>query len=154
MADIKPKIRYSCSVTSKALPLVLAMIMPACLFSVSVSARELKPFESDGCSAFPDGTFAQNELWLSCCTAHDYAYWKGGTYKEREEADLLLEACVADVGEPEIARLMLAGVRVGGSPIWPTQFRWGYGWPYPRLYSPLTEEEQMQIMAMEREVNP
>jgi hypothetical protein len=40
---------------------------------------------------------------------------------------------------------MLAGVRVGGSPFWPTQFRWGYGWPYPHFYRELTEAEKAQV---------
>ncbi len=113
--------------------------------AMTVIADELAPFTSDGCSAFPDGTFTQNELWLSCCTAHDFAYWQGGTYDERLMADKELEHCVAQVGEPQIAALMLAGVRVGGSPYFPTTFRWGYGWPFPRLYKPLTEDEQLKI---------
>ena len=119
------------------------------LLASGTFAAKLKPFTSDGCSAFPDGTFQHNELWLSCCVEHDYAYWKGGTYAQRRAADEALESCVADVGEPEVAALMLTGVRVGGSPFWPTQFRWGYGWPYPRFYGPLDEEEQAQIAAME-----
>ncbi len=84
-----------------------------------------------------------------CCVAHDYAYWKGGTYQERVSADNELEVCVSGVGEPEIARLMLAGVRVGGTPYLPTLFRWGYGWPYPRGYKALTEEEIMMIEEVE-----
>ena len=108
-------------------------------------AGELKPFTTDGCSAFPDGTFAQKKLWLECCTSHDMAYWKGGTYKEREEADNALKVCVSKAGEPQIALLMLGGVRVGGSPFFPTTFRWGYGWDYPRFYGPLTEEEQAEV---------
>ena len=111
----------------------------------SVSASEIRPFESDGCSSFPDGTLWQNELWLACCTAHDYAYWQGGTFEQRLQADQELEACVSAVGEPEIARLMLAGVRVGGTPYLPTLFRWGYGWPYPRGYKALSDEERQQI---------
>ncbi len=71
------------------------------------------PFTSAGCRVFPDGTFSQNELWLSCCTAHDYAYWQGGTYDDRVIADKDLEQCVVKVGQPEIAALMLAGARVG-----------------------------------------
>ena len=67
--------------------------------SVLSNADELKPFRTDGCSAFPDGTFEQNHLWLTCCTAHDYAYWKGGTYDQRMAADLELKRCVAEVGE-------------------------------------------------------
>lgn len=108
-------------------------------------ADALKPFTSDGCSGFPDGTLSQNELWLKCCTAHDYAYWKGGTALEREEADLALQECVATLGEDEIALLMLAGVRVGGMPYLPTSFRWGYGWPYPREYRTLTPAELEQV---------
>ena len=120
------------------------------LFFISfyVNAENIKPFTSDGCSSFPDGTFEHNQLWLSCCTAHDYAYWQGGTYQERLVADKELQQCVAKVGEPHIANLMLAGVRVGGSPYLPTSFRWGYGWSYPRWYKVLTDAEQKQIKAM------
>ena len=114
-------------------------------------SAELKPFTSDGCSAFPDGTIGQSELWLKCCTAHDWLYWRGGTYKERLRADEQLKSCVSELGEPEIALLMLAGVRVGGTPFLSTTFRWGYGWRYPRLYSPLTHQEQMQVESLTRE---
>jgi hypothetical protein len=113
----------------------------------------IKPFTSDGCSAFPNGTFKQQELWLSCCTAHDYAYWQGGTYDERLAADNKLKQCVAKVGEKQIADIMLAGVRVGGSPFWPTQFRWGYGWPYPRFYKALSEHEKQQIHQLQLHQN-
>jgi len=102
---------------------------------------ELAPFTSDGCSSFPDGTLKQQELWLDCCVEHDKAYWLGGDYADRLQADKDLEACVGKVGEKAIAKLMLAGVRVGGSPYWPTSFRWGYGWDYPRGYQKPTEEE-------------
>ena len=115
----------------------------------NVNAENIKPFTSDGCSVFPDGTFEYKELWLSCCTAHDYAYWQGGTYEERLVADEQLSQCVAKVGEPQIAKLMLAGVRVGGSPYFPTSFRWGYGWSYPRWYKALTKSEKMQIRTIE-----
>ena len=105
----------------------------------------LKPFTTDGCSAFPDGTLEHRELWLVCCTAHDLAYWQGGTSAERQQADQALHSCVARSGESEIAALMLAGVRAGGSPYFPTQFRWGYGWPYPRGYKALSDKEQERI---------
>ena len=121
--------------------------------ALSGCSRTLKPFASDGCSSFPDGTFQQNQLWLGCCIEHDLAYWEGGTYNDRLEADQRLQMCVADVGEPEIALLMLAGVRVGGTPILPTSYRWGYGWPYPKPYAPLTEEELKQINAIKPELN-
>ena len=110
-----------------------------------VEELKLKPFTSDGCSVFPDGTITQNKLWLACCTAHDFAYWKGGTYSDRLDADLLLRDCVAKLGKPEIALLMFAGVRAGGTPFLPSTFRWGYGWQYPRFYGPLTENELEQV---------
>ncbi len=118
-------------------------------FTVPVNAEKINVFTSDGCSVFPDGTFKQAELWLACCTAHDYAYWQGGTKKGRLAADEQLQQCVVKVGEPQIAKLMLMGVRAGGSPYFPTSFRWGYGWSYPRFYKPLTTEEKRQIIALE-----
>ena len=114
-------------------------------FLSPAKASQIKPFTSDGCSAFPEGTLKQKELWLRCCTIHDLAYWQGGTYQQRIDADIALKQCVAAVGQKEIAVLMLAGVRVGGSPFFPTSFRWGYGWPYPKFYGELSEEEQAQI---------
>ncbi len=120
--------------------LFVLMVLPLCAF-----AEEIKPFTSDGCSAFPNGTLQQNTLWLSCCTAHDRSYWQGGSYSERLSADQELKTCVERLGEPEVALLMLAGVRVGGSPFLPTKFRWGYGWPYPKFYGALTEKELKQV---------
>jgi len=107
-----------------------------------VSTGTLKPFRSDGCSLFPDGTPENRDLWLSCCVEHDKAYWRGGTREERLAADEALEACVAACGEPAVAALMKKGVRLGGLPYWPTWFRWGYGWDYPRGYRALTPEEK------------
>ena len=115
--------------------------------SFSIQAADIKPFKSDGCSAFPDGTLEQHQLWLRCCHAHDLAYWRGGSYQEREQADLTLQACVASVSDATLAALMLTGVRIGGSPYLPFTFRWGYGWPWPRGYKPLTANELAQIEA-------
>ncbi|MCW8962465.1 MAG: hypothetical protein OQL16_01620 [Gammaproteobacteria bacterium] len=110
-----------------------------------VHGDELKIFTTDGCSAFPDGTIGQKSLWVNCCIRHDLAYWKGGSYDERLAADQALKACVSRVGEPEIANLMLAGVRVGGSPFYPMPYRWGYGWSYLRGYKPLSQQEKVQV---------
>lgn len=108
----------------------------------------IRPFTSDGCSAWPDGTLKEKQLWLSCCTTHDRAYWQGGTYQQRLAADQTLRDCVAELGKPEIAVVMLGGVRVGGSPYWPTTFRWGYGWNWLRGYKAITEQERAVIEAM------
>ena len=82
----------------------------------SISADTLKPFTSDGCSAFPDGTFKQRNLWLSGCQKHDFDYWKVGTYQARLDSDNALKTCVSNVGEP-----------------------------YPRFYGVLTESELHQV---------
>lgn len=113
--------------------------------STLIIADNLMPFTTDGCSSFPDGTVKQQSLWLDCCIRHDLAYWIGGSYEERRLADLSLENCVAKVGEPEIAQIMLTGVRIGGSPYFPTSYRWGYGWPYPRGYQDLSEDELIDV---------
>jgi len=55
---------------------------------------------------------------------------------------MALQACLEANGESEIGALMLLGVRLGGSPWWPTPFRWGYGWSYMRGYQPLTPQEK------------
>jgi hypothetical protein len=128
-----------------------ALLATALCLPLTALAAELRPFTTDGCSDFPNGTLRQKTLWLSCCIEHDRAYWKGGTRNERVLADKGLRDCVASVGEPVIAQLMLAGVRVGGTPYLPTQFRWGYGWPFPRGYKALSEQEHAQVEAMQSE---
>lgn len=141
---------------NKAQPLVthrtkIYWILFFMILSRGSFGADLKAFTSDGCSAFPNGTNKQSTLWLTCCTTHDHAYWQGGTYNQRVEADVALQQCVSALGEKEIALLMLTGVRVGGSPFFPTKFRWGYGWPYPKFYGKLSDQELEQI---EMTVNP
>ncbi len=123
----------------KRITLITALVTMLCGYT---HASELRPFTSDGCSAFPDGTFNHSDKWLNCCIAHDKAYWLGGTYKERLKADDDLETCIASVGDEKTAKLMWAGVRVGGSPYWFSTFRWSYGWPYTRGYEPVTSDEK------------
>ena len=49
-----------------------------------------KEFTTDNCSVVPD--YDQNE----CCVDHDWAYWKGGTFQERWDADRKFLACVKE----------------------------------------------------------
>lgn len=114
------------------------------------------PFRSDGCTFSPDG------VWRQCCDAHDRDYWMGGTREERLASDERLRKCIyetiIDVGWPSnpkswlgrfwykhlsprlsehetaslVSQLYYRGVRIGGVGWLPTQFRWGFGWPYPR----------------------
>jgi len=91
---------------SKMTPIYRTVIV--CFFTyllascASNPSDELAPFTSDGCSSFPDGTLKQQELWLDCCVEHDKAYWLGGDYADRLQADKDLEACVGKVGEKRL----------------------------------------------------
>ena len=122
--------------------------------SMAAESVTISPFSTDGCSLFPDGTLKNKTLWQACCIEHDKAYWQGGTYKERKTADEALGKCVASVGQLKTAKLMQQGVRVGGSPYWPTPFRWGYGWSYIRGYKALTISELVAIETMAYSLEP
>ena len=115
---------------------------------ISNNAYAIAPFTTDGCSAFPDGTFKQKQLWLSCCVQHDIKYWMGGTQAQRLKADQALKSCVEKTGEKAIAKLMLAGVRLDGSAHFPTSFRWGYGWNYDRGYQVLNKKQQAKVNSL------
>lgn len=102
------------------------------------------PFATDGCSLFPD-RLAGGADWRNCCVTHDLAYWRGGTRDERLDADHALEQCVAGRASRVLAGVMYAGVRLGGAPVLPTPFRWGFGWPYGRGYQPVSPAEDAQL---------
>jgi hypothetical protein len=120
------------------------MAMLACC--TAAWAADLKDFTSDGCSLFPDGTIGDREKWCECCLQHDIAYWRGGAEQERKTADEALRACVLKrTGDKALAETMYLGVRAGGHPVFPTWYRWGYGWKFGRGYKPLTEQEQRQV---------
>jgi len=119
------------------------MAMLACC--APARAADLQAFTSDGCSLFPDGTIGDRATWCECCLQHDIAYWRGGTGDERKKADEELRACVlVRTGDKALADAMYLGVRAGGHPVFPTWYRWGYGWPYGRGYKPLTKEDLAQ----------
>ena len=120
----------------------LVLLLAGCAASPRIAE-----FSSDGCSLFPDGDPAGDRaLWCECCAAHDLAYWQGGTEEERKQADAALRDCVlARTGNRSLAQAMYRGVRLGGAPVVPTWYRWGYGWPYGRGYAPLTDAERRQV---------
>ncbi len=124
---------------------ILAVVLFA---NGGATASDLRDFASDGCSLFPEGDLGRPTLWCDCCLAHDIAYWQGGTEEQRRHADEALQACVlARTGSRTLADLMYQGVRVGGYPLFPTWYRWGYGWAYGKGYAPLTEDEQREVRA-------
>lgn len=125
------------------------VLLCALLFSGCATMPDLNQFTSDGCSLFPNGTLNDRSRWCDCCFNHDIAYWRGGSEDERKDADKALRACVLErTGNKALAEMMYDGVRVGGNPVFPTWYRWGYGWKYGRRYKPLTEDEQKQVADM------
>lgn len=123
----------------------------ACLFlTTACQANSLKPFTTDGCSLWIDGTPEQPNLWRHCCVAHDLDYWKGGSEAQRKASDERIQACVKEAQGSGMANYIYTNVRWGGSPYWMNNYRWGYGWDYfdgvwPRGYKVPTAEEQQLI---------
>ncbi|MDC0566569.1 hypothetical protein OAP01_00935 [Akkermansiaceae bacterium] len=71
---------------------------------------------------------------------------RGGTWKERRDADRKLRDGIRCKGKPVIAQLAYVGVRVGGTPWLPTPWRWGFGWhEFPRGYRPVSLDEWLMI---------
>ncbi|HEX4926047.1 MAG TPA: hypothetical protein VFV50_18280 [Bdellovibrionales bacterium] len=105
----------------------------------------LSDFTTDGCTVIEEGTKQDPDKWGHCCYEHDLAYWAGGTYSERRAADLKFMECIRDAGEPELAVFAYLGVRVGGSALVPSPYRWGYGWSGVRGYWPLTPAERAEV---------
>ena len=125
-------------------PVLLATLLLAC--SSAFGAAHIRPFSSDGCSLFPDGTHSDRNKWCDCCFTHDLAYWQGGSEADRLAADEALRDCVQQrSGDAALAETMYLGVRAGGSPAVPTGYRWAYGWDYGRGYRPLNTEEKEQV---------
>ena len=121
--------------------LTMILLINGCMPKVT-----LRPFASDGCSMFPDRSPILKKDWYECCYEHDLAYWRGGTEEEREKADRILRDCIIKkTNNFHLAELMYKGVRIGGSPYFPTWYRWGYGWNYMRGYKTFTQEEKKLI---------
>ncbi|MGD9417589.1 MAG: FAD-binding oxidoreductase [Verrucomicrobiota bacterium JB025] len=106
-----------------------------------------KSFTTDGCSAFPDGTPSDPTAWRHHCVEHDRAYWAGGTREQRREADRNLANRITADGRPIVGTLTWLGTRVGGHPLLPTPWRWGYAWKYGRGYHALSETDRAALEA-------
>ncbi|MCF8533065.1 MAG: hypothetical protein K9G48_08685 [Reyranella sp.] len=95
-------------------------------------------FTTDGCSGGMTWlwrrVFHRPPPWNDLCVEHDRAYWKGGTAEMRRAADRELMAGVVSNGHPVWAFAMWLGVRIGGHPLLPMSWRWGYGYRWPRGY--------------------
>ncbi len=84
-----------------------------------------KPFSSDGCTLWFD-TWDGIDMYPACFI-HDLKYWVGGTDTDRLIADLELALDIAKLDEPEMAQVMLTGVRMGGGKAWRKIYSWGFG---------------------------
>ena len=140
--------------TDRRLFRAILEVMVAGMVIVSASCasnpgREPSPFTSDGCSASPDGPPSDPDRWSDDCLRHDYRYWRGGKMSDRLAADRELAAGMKESGHPLMAEIYFVGVRFGGSPWWPTPWRWGYGWDYPFGYRELSAEERAALDRIE-----
>lgn len=136
---VRGKLRFS---ALKGLP-----VGPSSKVFSSATDKILRPFESDGCSSSPNGVTgtSDSQVWTACCVMHDAAYWKGGTYQEKEKADKDLKACIANSGYPRVGLAYGASVQQFGGPNNQRSYRWGYGWNYKRGYGALSDSEKQQI---------
>lgn len=99
------------------------------LIRFASATETLKPFTTDFCTGYREGTHDEPMKWAHCCIEHDLNFWVGGTANEREQADLGLKQCVTDTGEPQQAHIIYMGVRLGYySPYHIEDKRWGNGW--------------------------
>ena len=106
----------------------------------------LKPFLTDYCTSYPEGTRAQPELWKHCCEEHDLYFWGGGSLADRKAADLRLRSCVEATGAVTQARLMYTAVSIGGaSPIRFKTKQWGHAFENRARYLSLSEAETTEL---------
>lgn len=94
-----------------------------------------RPFFTDGCTAWFDRS------WAECCVTHDIQYWCGGSASERKRADEQLHLCVSEAAPGWLARITYWGVRVGGHPLFPFHYRWGFGRSYLPWYDDPAEAQ-------------
>lgn len=124
----------------------MLLFLLMCVGSFAGAQQEsLQPFETDYCTLFPDGTPKKPALWKHCCFEHDLRYWFGGSFDDRDVADVFLKECVQDVAGSFWANLMYDGVRKGHSSPIQNRLHWGWGWTPVRDDAPLTSSEKTLI---------
>ncbi len=108
----------------------------------SLEASTARPFTTDFCTGYFDGTLDRPGLWEDCCVTHDLYLWAGGTQQDRTLADLDLKLCVKEKGAPTHSVLMWLGVRIGNlSPIKLDGKHWGNAWGDEVRKTKLSERE-------------
>jgi hypothetical protein len=102
-----------------------------------------KVFDTDFCTAYPEGTRERPELWKHCCLEHDLYFWAGGSRLNRNLSDERLRDCVFETGAEIQAHLIYLGVTMGS--LSPIKFKtkiWGNAWMKRARYSPLSLKER------------
>ncbi len=127
-----------------------SILIPHASAQLAPQLNALKPFTTDGCSMWIDGTSKHPYLWRHCCVAHDKDYWLGGTEAQRQRSDENLRACIIQTDNKAMGEYIYMSVRWAGAPQWMMPYRWGYGWDYldgskPRGYKTPSEAEQELI---------
>lgn len=126
------------------------LILLASLISCAAIAQNngnLKPFLTDYCTGYAEGTRQKPDLWKHCCVEHDLYFWAGGSRDDRKQTDLRLRHCVEATGEMEVARLIYAAVTIGGaSPIRFKTKEWGHAFEKRERYLSLTQQETALVI--------
>lgn len=104
-----------------------------------------KPFGTDGC------TLVRDLDQRGCCILHDWAYWKGGSRKDRRRADNEFFRCIWKNSKyPILAPFRWLGVRIGGKKFWGVnRVSWNYGWDkfkWREEDGPITEASQRHVL--------
>lgn len=117
-------------------------------FLVSFGAlADVKPFATDYCTSYPEGTRQQPDLWKHCCVEHDLYFWAGGSLEERKETDLKLKECVEATGAHVQAQLIYTAVAMGThSPIRFKTKQWGHSFEGRERYLKLSSQETSELI--------
>tara|TARA_Y100000768_G_scaffold385945_1_gene373202 strand:+ start:24414 stop:24836 length:423 start_codon:yes stop_codon:yes gene_type:complete len=108
---------------------------------------ELKPFKTDYCTLFVDGTPNRPHLWRQCCFEHDLRYWFGGLASDQLKADKRLKQCVSKRAGATMANIMYYAIRAGHNSPVKHETHWGWGWDTNQrdFYQLLSNEEKLYI---------
>lgn len=114
------------------------------------NATEIRPFVTDGCTDYRDGTHENPTLWRSCCIQHDLDLWAGGREDERTGDDLDLRDCVAATGATVQARIIYLGVRLGSySPRKIRGMQWGNAWSETTVRKSALTPDEIDLLETE-----
>ncbi|MFP5385871.1 MAG: hypothetical protein ACLGHN_07305 [Bacteriovoracia bacterium] len=122
----------------------MKLLIAVLLLSLNLHAslEELRPFKTDYCTNYPEGTRSNPQMWKHCCLSHDMFFWAGGSKEDRYISDLELRSCIEKTGARSQARLIYYAVRLGSySPVKYPDKKWGNGWSKRSEFKPLTSEE-------------